>query len=68
MVNIFQKKVLILAIYAGEIMMKNGAEVYRVEDTITRICKACRMDHVEISLHQQGFLCLWITAGRMTTR
>ena len=43
MVNIFQKKVLILAIYAGEIMMKNGAEVYRVEDTITRICKACRM-------------------------
>ena len=48
MVNIFQKKVLILAIYAGEIMMKNGAEVYRVEDTITRICKACRMDHVEI--------------------
>lgn len=39
MVNIFQKKVLILAIYAGEIMMKNGAEVYRVEDTITRICK-----------------------------
>lgn len=36
MVNIFQKKVLILAIYAGEIMMKNGAEVYRVEDTITR--------------------------------
>ena len=48
MVNIFQKKVLILAIYAGEIMMKNGAEVYRVEDTITRICKACRIDHVEI--------------------
>lgn len=48
MVNIFQKKVLILAIYAGEIMMKNGAEVYRVEDTITRICKACHMDHVEI--------------------
>ena len=44
MVNIFQKKVLILAIYAGEIMMKNGAEVYRVEDTITRICKACRID------------------------
>ena len=37
MVNIFQKKVLILAIYAGEIMMKNGAEVYRVEDTITPV-------------------------------
>ncbi len=48
MVDIFQKKVLLLAIYAGEIMMKNGAEVYRVEDTITRICKACRIDHVEV--------------------
>lgn len=48
MVNAFHKKVLILAIYAGEIMMKNGAEIYRVEDTITRICKACHMDHIEV--------------------
>lgn len=48
MVNIFQKKVLILAIYAGEIMMKNGAEIYRVEDTITRICKACGINYVEV--------------------
>jgi uncharacterized membrane protein YjjP (DUF1212 family) len=28
-------------------MMKSGAEVYRVEDTIVRICKACRIDYVE---------------------
>lgn len=48
MVNVFQKKVLILAVYAGEIMMKNGAEIYRVEDTITRICKACHIDHIEV--------------------
>lgn len=27
-----------LAVYAGEIMLKNGAETYRVEDTIVRIC------------------------------
>ncbi len=39
MVNVFQKKVLMLALYAGEIMMRNGAEVYRVEDTITRIMR-----------------------------
>ena len=44
MINAYQKKILILAIYAGEIMMKNGAEIYRVEDTITRICKACGRD------------------------
>lgn len=48
MVNVFQKKVLILAIYAGEIMMKNGAEIYRVEDTITRICRACGINHIEV--------------------
>lgn len=48
MVNLFQKKVLILALYAGEIMMKNGAEIYRVEDTIARICKACGINYVEV--------------------
>ena len=47
MINNVQKKVLILALYAGEIMMKSGAEIYRVEDTVVRICKACRIDYVE---------------------
>ena len=35
-----KKDVLLLALYAGEILLKNGAETYRVEDTITRLCKA----------------------------
>lgn len=48
MVNVFQKKILIVAVYAAEIMMKNGAEIYRVEDTVTRICKAGRIKHVEV--------------------
>ncbi len=43
-----QKRILILAVRAGEIMMKAGAEIYRVEDTIERICKACGMDHVDV--------------------
>jgi uncharacterized membrane protein YjjP (DUF1212 family) len=47
MINKVQKKILILALYAGELMMKSGAEVYRVEDTIIRICKACKIDYVE---------------------
>ena len=34
------KKLLLLATLAGEIMLKNGAETYRVEDTIERICKS----------------------------
>lgn len=48
MINQMQKKVLILALRAGELMMKSGAEIYRVEDTITRICKACRIPFVEV--------------------
>lgn len=47
-IKIYQKKVLILAVRAGELMMKNGAEMYRVEDTVERICKACRVPYVEV--------------------
>lgn len=42
-----KKKILILALLAGEIMMRAGAEIYRVEDTIIRICKACKVDFIE---------------------
>ena len=34
------KQLLILATMAGRIMLKSGAEIYRVEDTIIRICKS----------------------------
>lgn len=34
------KKLLIMATLAGKIMLKNGAETYRVEDTVIRICKS----------------------------
>ena len=47
MVNEFQKRVLVMALFAGELMMKSGAEVYRVEETIVRLCRACKIDYVE---------------------
>src|SRR5699024_5117196 len=34
------KRLLILAVLAGRIMLKNGAETYRVEDMIIRICRS----------------------------
>ncbi len=43
-----RKNILVLAMFAGEIMLRSGAEVYRVEDTITRICRACRIPYVEV--------------------
>lgn len=42
-----KKQVLIIAVYAGEIMLKNGAETYRVEDTITRLCHSRGFSYVE---------------------
>lgn len=34
------RQLLFLALYAGRIMLRSGAETYRVEDTIVRICKS----------------------------
>ncbi len=49
-----QKEILILAIYAAEIMVKNGSETYRVEDTIIRICKSEGLDFVEALVTPTG--------------
>ena len=38
--RISKSEVFKIAIYAGEIMLKNGAETYRVEDTINIICQS----------------------------
>lgn len=70
MINRIQKKVLILALRAGELMMKSGAEIYRVEDTITRICKACKIPYIEVFATPTGiFLSLdeGTEAGEMHT-
>ena len=42
------KKVVDLALEAGRILLKNGAEIFRVEETITRICQRFHVDHVDI--------------------
>lgn len=43
-----EKNILMLALQAGEIMLISGSEIYRVEDTVTRICKAYGIPYVEI--------------------
>jgi len=48
------KNLLILSILAGKIMLKNGAETYRVEDTIARICKSRNIDFVETFVTPTG--------------
>lgn len=52
--SIDKKKLLVVALYAGEIMLKNGAETYRVEDTITRLCKSKNLSYVEAYVTPTG--------------
>ncbi len=44
----FAEYLLCLALDVGEGMLKSGAEVSRVEDTIERICRAYGASHVEV--------------------
>lgn len=37
-----------LALFAGELMLRNGAETYRVEDTVLRICNSRGFRHVNV--------------------
>lgn len=40
------RETLDIAIFAGQIMLENGAETYRVEETIERICKSRGLENV----------------------
>lgn len=44
----FKKKILRLALFIGELMLINGAETYRVEDTIIRICSSRGFNHINV--------------------
>lgn len=41
------KEAIVVALYAGEIMLRNGAETYRVEDTMRYILKSLGFSHSE---------------------
>ncbi|TDX51532.1 threonine/serine ThrE exporter family protein [Orenia marismortui] len=41
------KQILNIAAYAGDIILSNGGEIYRTEDTISRICQAYGMKYVQ---------------------
>ena len=43
-----KKNVFRLALFVGELMLANGAETYRVEDTIIRMCKSRNYNHVNV--------------------
>ncbi|MBS4539701.1 threonine/serine exporter family protein [Clostridium sp. D2Q-11] len=48
------KNLLVMSILAGKIMLRNGAETYRVEDTIARICKSRNIQYVQTFVTPTG--------------
>lgn len=44
------------AVYAGEILMKSGAETYRVEDTIYRILQKSNLKTIHVLVMMTGFV------------
>ncbi|MGL5694938.1 MAG: threonine/serine exporter family protein [Peptostreptococcaceae bacterium] len=44
----YKKNILRLSLFIGELMLANGAETSRVEDTILRICKSRGFNHINV--------------------
>ncbi|HZK01782.1 MAG TPA: threonine/serine exporter family protein [Anaerovoracaceae bacterium] len=64
MENIVEKNVLMLALQAGEIMLVSGSEIYRVEETVTRICKAYGISYVEVFVTTTGIFMSLDSGGK----
>ena len=52
--NVDEKRVLLLALKAGELLLKSGAETARVENTTTRICRSCGIDDADVFVMPTG--------------
>ena len=48
------KRVVDMALEAGRILLRNGGEIFRVEETITRICHHFGVEHVDIFTLSHG--------------
>lgn len=48
------KRVVDIALEAGRILLRNGGEIFRVEETITRICNHFGVEHVDIFTLSHG--------------
>lgn len=44
----YKKDVLRLATFIGQLMLANGAETFRVEDTVKRVCKSRGFSHINV--------------------
>lgn len=61
-----QEKILDMAVYAGAILLRFGAETYRVEETISRICKSYGLNCEAFALPTGVFVSVEGTQGIST--
>lgn len=59
------KEILTLAVEIGDAMLRCGAEIYRVEDSVIRILEAFGLDDFDAYVLSNGFLQVQMRAGRM---
>ncbi len=62
------KKVTEIAVEAGRILLKNGAEIFRVEETITRICHSYGVENVDVFTLSHALFVTTECDGRTYTR
>ncbi|MBS4982604.1 threonine/serine ThrE exporter family protein [Hungatella hathewayi] len=56
----YQREVMEVAMQAGHILLENGAEIFRVEETIGRICRHFGVETVNVFIMSNGII---VTAG-----
>ena len=59
-------RVLELALEAGRILLRNGAEIFRVEETIEHICKRFGVEEVDSFVLSNGIFLTAYSKGKRT--
>ena len=48
------KEILTLAVEIGDTMLRNGAEIYRVEDSLIHILESCNVENFDVYVLSNG--------------
>ncbi len=59
------KEILALAVEIGDALLRNGAEVYRVEDTVMHILKAYEIENYDVYVLSNGIFARRKRGSRM---
>jgi len=61
----YTKEILTLAVEIGDCMLRNGAEIYRVEDTVVHILSSYEVEEFDVYVLSNGILQVQMRTRRM---